>query len=164
MQSPEILKSSDENLEAKIFPHMFPDGFGSWHKQKNALTLGQYHKHRLLHIDRRWANDKLYLFFAFDRNMKYRILSSPKIPTLSNDVTAGQLTKSKEEYEKYGHVLPASVTGSKAFWRKKCLDLVAMVRALGPAYLFVTLTANDSWDALKTILSGYEHPDNFASN
>lgn len=45
-KSPEILKSSDENLEATIFPHLFPDGFGSWHKEKNALTLGQYHKHR----------------------------------------------------------------------------------------------------------------------
>ncbi|CAC5390818.1 unnamed protein product [Mytilus coruscus] len=160
---PDHLYSSDKNLEAKVFPHLFPDGSGSWSKQKNALTLGQYHKHRLLHSDRRWANDKLYLFYAFDRNMKERILNYPNIPTMSNanrtgNVTAKEVSKSKNSYDKYSKVLPATVTGSKAFWRKKWLDLVAMVRHVGPADLFVTLTANDSWIELKTILSQYDNP------
>ncbi|VDI27033.1 Hypothetical predicted protein [Mytilus galloprovincialis] len=156
---PDRLYSSDNNLEANIFPHLFPDGSGSWSRQKN----GQYHKHRLLHLDRRWANDKLYLFFAFDRNMKERILKYPNIPTMSNanrpaNVTAKEVSNTKNSYDKYSKVLPATVTGSKAFWRKKWLDLVAMVRQLGPADLFVTLTANDSWKELKTILSQYDNP------
>ncbi|XP_071137190.1 uncharacterized protein [Mytilus edulis] len=95
--------------------------------------------------------------------MKQRILSYPKIPTLSNSnrknhPTANEVGETKEVYDKYGHVLPASVTGSKGFWKKKWLDLVAMVRKLGPADLFVTLTANDGWDPLKSILSKYSKP------
>jgi hypothetical protein len=44
-------------LEAKLFPHLFPYGKGSWYWQQNALTIGKYHKMRLMHVDRRWANN-----------------------------------------------------------------------------------------------------------
>jgi hypothetical protein len=42
--------------------------------EKNALTIGKYHKMRLMHVDRiRWANDRFYPFFTFDRNIKQRL-------------------------------------------------------------------------------------------
>ncbi|CAC5411251.1 unnamed protein product [Mytilus coruscus] len=110
------LLSSDENLEAKVFPHLFPDGHGSWSKQKQALTLGQYHKHRLMHMDRRWANDKFYLFFAFDRNMKQRFCLIQKYQPYQisiERISQQQMKLGKLKrfiYDKYGHVLPASVT------------------------------------------------------
>jgi hypothetical protein len=44
-------------LEAKLFPHLFPYGKGSWYWQQNALTIGKYHKMRLMHVDRRSANN-----------------------------------------------------------------------------------------------------------
>lgn len=160
---PNKLLSSDENLEAKLFPHLFPDGKGSWSKQNFAYTLGQYHKHRLLQIDRRLANDKLYLCFAFDRNMKYRILSYPHIPNLSNankkkNVTVAEISKNQSGYNNFSKALTASVTGSKSLWKKKWLDLVVLVGHPGAADLFVTLTANDKWHGLKKILSKYKQP------
>jgi hypothetical protein len=38
--------------------------------EKNYLTIGKYHKIRLIYFDRRWANDRLYPFFTFDENIK----------------------------------------------------------------------------------------------
>ena len=40
--------------------------------------------------------------------------------------------------------------------KRKWLQLLAIVCAKGPGDLFVTLTANDSWDVLKSILQQYE--------
>ena len=54
-----FLSYGDEHLEAKLFPY----GKGSWYWEKNALTIGKYHNMRLMHVDRRWANDRFYPFF-----------------------------------------------------------------------------------------------------
>jgi hypothetical protein len=40
--------------------------------------------------------------------------------------------------------VPATVPGSKSFWTKKWLDLVAVVSEKGSADIFFSLTANDS--------------------
>ena len=52
----QVLSYRDEHLMAKLFPHLFPYGKGSWYWQQNALTIGKYHKMRLMHVGRRWAN------------------------------------------------------------------------------------------------------------
>ena len=44
MQDPRPLSFEDPHLEAKLFPHLFPHGKGSWRKESNAITLGAYHK------------------------------------------------------------------------------------------------------------------------
>jgi hypothetical protein len=54
--------------------------------------------------------------------------------------------------------VPATVPGSKSFWTKKWLNLVAIVSEKGSADIFFTLTANDSWPELKDIISQYENP------
>jgi peptide deformylase len=55
----QVLSNGDEHLEKKlshIFSHMVRDhGIG-----KNAFNIGKYHKMRLMHFDRRWANDRFY--------------------------------------------------------------------------------------------------------
>ncbi len=68
----DTLTYGDEALEAKVFPHLFPHGRGSWYYKgrKSGLTIGAYHKLRVLHVDRRWANDRYWPFFAFDKNLK----------------------------------------------------------------------------------------------
>ena len=155
------IRYTDECLEAKIFPHLFPYGQGSWFPKSNALTIGQYHKLRLLHCDRRWACDRFYPFFAFDRNMKHRLsFINSAIATNKNrsaPITAESLNNS-DSYYKYGTTLTSTISGSKAYWQRKWLDLVAMVAIHGPPDIFFTLTANDSWQPLKQILSQYEQP------
>ena len=155
------LSYKDLHLEAKLFPHLFPYGKGSWRRELNALTIGAYHKMRLNNVDRRWANDRYYLYFTFDRMMKIRILYSNKALSTNRKhdrpVTAGDLNTSNDDYYKYGTLLPATITGSKSYMKTKWLQLLAIVRAKGPGDLFVTLTANDSWDVLKSILQQYEN-------
>ena len=52
----ESIVYGDPDLEAKLFPHLFPYGKDSWYKipktDGKGLTMGFYHKHRLLHVDR----------------------------------------------------------------------------------------------------------------
>ena len=150
----------DLDLEAKIFPHLFPFGKGSWSHQKGALTLGHYHKHRLLHVDRRWANDRLYPFFAFDRNMKARLnhINAALASNKNRDAPLKSATLSeKATYYMYGNVVNATVIGSKAYWEKNLLDLVARVSKFGSGDIFFTLTFNEDWEPLKDILSQYDN-------
>jgi len=115
-----------------------------------------------MHVDRRWANDKFYPFFTFDRNIKQRPFFLPKMLLLQIKIEKNPLSaenlKDSDSYYKYGSLVPATVPGSKSFWTKKWLDLVAIVSEKGPADIFFTLTANDSWPELKDILSQYENP------
>ena len=53
LHDPKPLSFEDPHLEAKLFPHLFPHGKGSWRKEPCAITLGAYHKMRLNHVDRR---------------------------------------------------------------------------------------------------------------
>ena len=153
---------SDPNLEAKIFPQLFPYGLGSWKRSTakgSAFTIGAYHKHRLLHADRRWANDRFYPFFAFDRNMKARIFYINNVLATNKNrdspITSSNLID-KECYYKYGNVMNSTITGSKAYWQKQYLDLVARVSAHGPGDVFFTVTFNESWKEVKEINSQYK--------
>ena len=49
------LSFDDPHLEAKLFPHLFTYGKGSWKKESYAITLGAYHKMRLNNVDRQWG-------------------------------------------------------------------------------------------------------------
>jgi hypothetical protein len=37
--------------------------------EKKDLTIGKYQKIRLMHVDRRWANDRFYPFFTFSETI-----------------------------------------------------------------------------------------------
>ena len=117
LHNPRPLSFEDPHLEAKLFPHLFPHGKGSWRKESNAITLGAYHRMRLNNVDRCWANDRHYLYFTFDRTMKNRIIFSNKALSTNEkrekEVTAGDISNTPENYYKYGTLLPATVTGSK---------------------------------------------------
>ena len=150
MEAPEVQKITygDPDLEAKLFPHLFPYGKGSWYhlpKDTPGLTMEFYHKHRLLHVDRRWANNRLYPFFAFDRNMKARLnhinaaLASNKNRQLQAPLNSATLSD-RTLYFMYGDVVNSTITGSKAYWEKQFLDLVAHVSKFGIGDIFFTLT------------------------
>ncbi len=119
------LSYGDKDLEAKIFPHLYPHGLGSWYRTAGALTIGAFHELRLLHVDRRWANDRNWQFFAFDRNMKTRIsYANTVIATNKNraePLKAGDVVP-EDSYYNYGHFLPATVAGSKSICKKQWLD------------------------------------------
>ncbi len=46
-----------------------------------------------------------------------------------------------------------NIRGTRAFWNSVKLDLLAMIKTLGPPTFFITLSANDMyWDDLVTVL------------
>ncbi|KAJ5900216.1 uncharacterized protein N7473_004286 [Penicillium subrubescens] len=45
-------------------------------------------------------------------------------------------------------ILPSSHIGSPRFMKKICQDAIALIRKLGPPTLFITMTANPSWDEI----------------
>jgi hypothetical protein len=90
-------------------------------------------------------------FFSFTKNALATNKNRKKPSSAEN-------LKDSDSYYKYGSLAPATVPGSKSFWTKKWLDLVAIVSEKGPADMFYVSTANDSWAELKDILSQYENP------
>jgi hypothetical protein len=60
----EMMTLIDPDLEAKLFPHLFPFGKGScekWHQMYSGKqfrdSFSRYVCSRLLSVDRRWAKD-----------------------------------------------------------------------------------------------------------
>jgi hypothetical protein len=118
---------------------------------------------KLMHADKRFAHDLYYPFFGFDRITKNRIFQYNKSVGMSLEgrshmPTTQELTQPNEPnsvepaYNYYGKVMPSNVPGSKEFWKHKWLDLVATTRALGKPDFFVTLTANDNWPEVHSII------------
>ena len=90
--------------------------------EKNALTIGKYHKMRLMHFERRWANDRFYPFFTFDRNIKQRVFFIKNVLAINKNrkkTLSAENLKDSDSYYKHGTLVPATVTGSKSFWTKK---------------------------------------------
>ena len=77
------------------------------------MTLDKYSHLPLLHVDRRGASDKMYLFFLFDRPMKVQIhANSQQRPWASNRRRQGPITQGdivqvgkKDAYYQYGNYI-----------------------------------------------------------
>lgn len=55
---------TDNSIEALAFPHLFPDGRGSFNEERaTKLTWAEYCKARLFSADSRFASDPSYIFF-----------------------------------------------------------------------------------------------------
>lgn len=55
----------EKGNEAKSFPHLFPDGRNTWTEERDLnITLSRYFNNRLMHADRRFAQDTDYIFFS----------------------------------------------------------------------------------------------------
>ncbi len=138
---------NDPDLEAKRWPHLFPEGNGSW-KKRTSLKQQTYVKHRLLGIDPRFRKNNEFMFFWYDRLLKERLLyynNRQRTVNVTNLMASIQVKDVREHENKYGSVVPSSITGSKTYWNARKLDLLALVRDLGKPALFVTLTQNDNW-------------------
>ena len=155
----------DMHLEAKLFPHLFPNGKGGWRWQhdgddddnKKNITFGQYIKLRLLHADPRWRHDRLWMFFMFDWSMRRRISFYNTRVCTSNERRSRNLICEDihaDSYKSLGTTMPATVPGGKQYWLRQWRDLSFLIRTLGQPSLFVTLTANDSWEDVTPLLDG----------
>ncbi|CAF4491580.1 unnamed protein product, partial [Rotaria socialis] len=139
----------DKTIEALAFPHLFPDGKGSFDEERETiLKWKEYCKTRLFSSDSRFAADSSYIFFLQylgDLKQVYsgiNIAFRKKIPMnakQSLDETQMKFLMNKDMI--YRHL--QCVRGSPQYWHKRLKDLFAMTRQLGFPTFFLTLSCAD---------------------
>jgi hypothetical protein len=78
-KSVKVVSFGDRDLEAKIFPDLYPYGTGSYHLdvfhqyKKTCMTPAHYFRARLRCVDHRWRRSYFWPFFQFDQMEKSRI-------------------------------------------------------------------------------------------
>lgn len=98
------LSYSDPDLEAKIWPHLFPYGTGSY-RFRSDLDYAEYVKFRLLYPDSRFRDDINYSFFMYDRGIKAKIYYNAHCRTVQHHQLINPLTSDQvyNAYEKFGN-------------------------------------------------------------
>ncbi|CAF2866624.1 unnamed protein product, partial [Rotaria sp. Silwood2] len=140
---------TDKTIEALAFPHLFPDGKGSFDEDRESnLKWKEYCKARLFSSDSRFAADSSYIFYLQylgDLKQVYsgiNIAFRKKLPMnaqQSLDETQMKFLMNKDMI--YRHL--QCVRGSPQYWHKRLKDLFAMTRQLGFPTFFLTLSCAD---------------------
>lgn len=153
---------TDDNNEVLAFPKLFPDGkFGYDTKRTVKLPLTRYFNARILHKDGRFARNTDYIFYAQHVRDLQHINDSITIAmrkARSSNVTASvakdqtQLTTLIQK--DYGYKFLSQIRGSPAYFDKMLLELLALVKQLGPFTWFITLSAADlQWPEVIQIIA-----------
>ena len=139
----------DKSIEALAFPHLFPDGRGSFDEERTTkLTWTEYCKARLFSSEPRFASDPSYIFFlqylgdlkhAFSGiNIAFRKKLSINVRQSIDDMQMKYLM-GKDMIYRYLQ----SVRGSPQYWQQRLKDLFGMLRQLGCPTFFITLSCAD---------------------
>ena len=157
---------SDKFCEEAAHPHLFPTGkFGYSDLVGRDIPLPpfRYFNQRLLNYTQKFANDSDYIFFAHSVLLRKRLMSQINIAMQmvpSNSLTAGMLGKNFKETVKNfiasdkAFSFMNAIKGSPQFWKRFLLEVMAMVKQLGPPTFFLTLSCADlRWNELIKIIS-----------
>ena len=152
----------DTFLEAKVFPHIHPYGFGGWHNGC-SMNFSDHVKMRLFDVRGWYARDHQYPFYKFDLMTKMRLkaYAAKTVNTAqqTEKITAGNVFSAEQGadlYSAYGKEMPNCIPGSPQYWKCFGLDLIAMTQTRGLPDFFVTLTVNDAWPHIQaTIRDGW---------
>ena len=151
----DVFTWSNTDTEAKLFPHIYPDGRGlpSPHAKGAAKQL----RHRLLHIDPRWRRDPVYLFYRYtERDLRcifYERTRLAKNARATNMTAHGLLQPTNypqqgtsTHHHRY-HLnedltwpVSAKVRGGPAHWKQERLDVLAYTTVIGNPHIFMTAT------------------------
>ena len=147
-KKPQVMKM-DPYSEEMSFPCLFPTGqFGYSHKRQKNVSLKKYFQSRMLHCDGRFARNIQYLFYAQYRCEAKEIkdgLSVALRKGKGTDITAKDVKEKISDVIRndLGYHFLQKIRGSPAFFNKLLLDLLGMIRQLGPCTWFITLSAAD---------------------
>ncbi|CAF4116941.1 unnamed protein product [Rotaria magnacalcarata] len=140
---------TDKTVEALAFPHLFPDGKGSFDEERKIkIKWKEYCKTRLFSSDSRFAADSSYIFFLQylgDLKQVYsgiNIAFRKKLPINAKHTLDDMQMKFLMNKDMiYRHF--QCVRGSPQYWHKRLKDLFAMTRQLGFPTFFLTLSCAD---------------------
>lgn len=156
-----------EAAEALAFPRHFPCGTSHLRTDRSntgaaAVTVGEYAKQRILNEDPRFREDELYCAWLLGLWNFQQLSSAVQVQAKSNktgqtaqQMLAGARPAAGEAFDDDVHLWPVTqnIRGTPQYWAHNAKDLHAMVRTLGPATWFLTLSANDlGWDDLALAL------------
>ncbi|CAF4973561.1 unnamed protein product, partial [Rotaria sp. Silwood1] len=140
---------TDKTIEALAFPHLFPDGEGSYDEERETnLKWKEYCKARLFSSDSRFAADSSYIFYLQylgDLKQVYsgiNIAFRKKLPmSAKQSLDEMQMKFLMNKDMIYRHL--QCVRGSPQYWYKRLKDLFGMTRQLGFPTFFLTLSCAD---------------------
>ena len=140
---------TDKSIEALAFPHLFPEGHGSYNEDRiTDLKWKEYCKLRLFSSDAWFASDSSYIFFlqylgdlkqVFSGiNITFRKKLPISVKQVLDDVHM-KFLMNKDMIYRYLQ----SVRGSPQYWQQRLKDLFAMIRQRGFPTFSVTLSCAD---------------------
>ena len=140
---------TDGTIESLAFPHLFPDGRGSYNEERDiVLQWKEYCKMRLFSSDPRFGSDSSYIFFLQYLSDLKQVFSSinvafrKQVPMTARqclDQTQIEFLLKKDMI--YRHL--QCVRGSPQFWNQRLKQLFGMSRQLDFNQLFLTFSCAD---------------------
>ena len=157
----------EKHVEEKAYPGLYPKAEHTYAAERSLrVTLGEWVKNRLTHSDTRYIRDAGYAFFLYQRLQYERLASSVSVCLNKRKMVSqfGQrLTDvdptSDEFYQSFvakdsGYRFLRAIRGTPSYWKSQMLDLIAMVKQLGPPTFFITLSGK----SLQRVLLSLSHP------
>lgn len=177
---------NDPNLEALLFPDLFPYGKGTYQdlvkqcstSNKKVITYGKYIKERIGGKDPRFRLHYTWPAWSYLQLEKYRnhqnnqrILRQNQVSQLFNPPRAVDLIQSSIYNdrpiinEKITTTLPTFIRTGDSYFREKEHHVNAMINRYGLPQLFITLTMNEGrWEHLRKILSKTDNCNTLPTN
>ena len=151
----------DVFLEERCFPHLFPYGVGGYMSTaldgKNPnMGFTNYVRHRLLHVDSRFRNDTVYVFFLLlvkelvelQRSKETYLRQARRMPDLNINTIKNLKHENLERYNRSFQVFK-NLRGSSPYYEHSKKNLMACLRQRGCPSVFLTVAcAEYKWDKL----------------
>jgi DNA replication protein DnaC len=174
------------DLEALLFPDLFPNGHGHYKemisnlnsRQSRIDTYGKYIKHRLLNVDYRFRLHHYWPAWSYlqleklrNHQNTQRILRQKDADTCYRPPTAIEIIEQSSYTERYKYneektiPLPTFIRTGDTYFQRKLMHLNSMIAGLELPTIFITLTmAESSWTDLYDILSRTDNHDTIPTN
>lgn len=156
--------------EEMSFPYLFPSGRNGLNENRSQkLSHKQYFQHRIYDIDARWRTNISYLLNAVNMFERQQLLETVNVAmkwrtsvsgggTLRNSNITGSSNNPDMTQDSY--MFAKKIRGTAAYWKNKLVNLLAMIKCLGPPTIFLTLSANDNhWPELAMMYTGLSYED-----
>lgn len=139
---PPLSHKLNKRFEEYCFPVLFPRGINGLNEERQLkMTALDYFQSRVMGKDSRF-HSKEYLLFALN------YVENDKVA--KNISVCGKIQKNHQNISNVAsnlHLVMRTIRGTSAYWGNALLDLLAMVKVLGPGTAFLTLSCNDlNWD------------------
>ena len=157
---PIVANSVSRSTEAMLHPTLYPTSLGGHTREPNACDHDHFRKIRLGGVARKFAHKEEYIWSVYQTMIKKCFhRGGPRLAN-ANVVAAGtgatvrahelmhganpDLQRHVTSEESFTGGVAKTIVGSKGYWKKAFVELMAMACAHGIPAFFLTFTANES--------------------